>query len=92
MNPIITMAEKVAKETGELPPALVFAEVARAVFDLASHPGVIMRLGLNLKFLAGTWEMTGAEQQEGLAEILERVKNAREEVMSEREFDSPPST
>lgn len=85
MNPISTMAEAVAKETGELRPALVFSEVASAVFDLASYPGAVLRLGLNLKFLAGTWEMTGAEQQKGLAEILAHVKKAREEVRLEKE-------
>ncbi|MDQ1817787.1 hypothetical protein RBA41_31250 [Massilia sp. CCM 9210] len=60
--------------------SMVLAEVGAAMHELAGHEGAIFRLGLSLKHQAGVFEMTGPDQQEGLAQVLQAVKDAREEA------------
>lgn len=60
--------------------SMVIAEVGAAMSELAAHQGAIFRLGLSLKHQAGIFQMTGAAQQHGLAEVLQAVRNAREEA------------
>ncbi|MCC7684790.1 hypothetical protein [Janthinobacterium sp. FW305-128] len=60
--------------------SMVMAEVGAAMIELAENQGAIFRLGLSMKHLAGIFEMTGQDQQQGLGEVLQAVKNAREEA------------
>lgn len=66
--------------TRQLRVSMVIAEVGAAIHELAAHEGAIFRLGLSLKHQAGIFEMTGVAQQQGLGEVLQAVKNAREEA------------
>lgn len=60
--------------------AILIAEIGMTMFNLASHPGAILRLGLSVRDNAGAFEKSGDAQREGFIAILDAIASAKEEA------------
>ena len=65
------------KPADKLNRTLVFADLFVTFRDCASHPDVVFRLSIAMKFLLGVIEAEGEEEQKLLGEIQDAIARAR---------------